>query len=241
MRDQLYQQVAQKALSLGDLPRARQILTDHLTNPMQRQQALSNLEQQSIQMIASKGRIDEALRLVGSLRTPRERATMLSQVITQIGPEQKRAAALDLLEQARSLLGTATRVESQEQMTALLEIAAAFSRYDSKRAFEVVEPLLDQFNEMSAAALVLNGFGQEFYEDGELAMQNGNSVANIGNQLIASLSMLATSNFDRARAGADRLERPEVRLSAYLAIAKQTIGRDAQRRNQEYRRFQRKW
>ncbi len=34
-------------------------------------------------------------------------------------------------------------------MNALLEIARVTSRYDSKRAFEMVEPLIDQFNEMS--------------------------------------------------------------------------------------------
>jgi len=238
MRDQLYQQVAQKALNLGDLPRARQIVKDHISNPSQRQQALSNLEQQAIRMDASKGRIEDALRGVNNLRAPRERAMMLSQIVNQIGSGLKRAAALDLLEQARSMVGSSARAESQEQMMALLEVSRGFSRYDSKRAFEVVEPLLDQFNEMSAAALVLNGFGQDFYQDGELAMQNGSSVANFGNQLILTLGTLATSNFDRAKAGAERLERPEVRLTAYLAIAQQAIGEDVGgRRSGFVRRF----
>ena len=131
---------------------------------------------------------------------------------------------MDLLEQARSLVVTSPRVENQEQMNALLEIARAFSRYDSKRAFEIFEPLLDQFNEMSAAALTLNGFGQEFYQDGELAMQNGNSVANVASQLVQALGTLAATNFDRAKADADRLERQEVRILSYLAIAQRAIG-----------------
>src|SRR4030095_7991501 len=107
--------------------------------------------------------------------------------------------------------------ESEDEMSALLEIARAFSRYDSKRAFEVIEPIMIQFNEMSAAAQVLDGFGQQYYQDGELFMQNGNSVANAANQLITALGSLALANFDRAKAGADRVERPEVRISAYLA------------------------
>ncbi|HAF23728.1 MAG TPA: hypothetical protein DCK93_12615 [Blastocatellia bacterium] len=237
MREQLYQQVAQKALSLGDLPRARQILKDHVFNPSQRQQALSNLDQQTIQMDVSKGGIEDALRGVSNLRTSKERAMILSQIVNQIGPGRKRAVALDLLEQARNMVGVSTRVENQEQMSALLEIARAFSRYDSKRAFEVIEPLLDQFNEMSAAALVLNGFGQQYYQDGELAMQNGSSVANTANQLILALGTLATSNFDRAKAGADRLERPEVRINVYLAIAQQAIGGQVNGGRSEFRRF----
>jgi len=224
-------------LSLGDPLRARQIVKDNISNPVQRQQALSNLEQQAIRMDASKGKIEDALGGVSNLRTPRERAMILGEIVNQIGPGQKRAAALNLLEQARSLVGASTRAESQEQMTALLEVARAFSRYDSKRGFEVVEPLLDQFNEMSAAALVLNGFGQDFYRDGELAMENGNSVANCGNQLILTLSTLATSNFDRAKAGVERLERPEVRLTAYLAIAQQAIGGEAVGSRSGFRRF----
>ncbi len=62
---------------------------------------------------------------------------------------------------------------------------------------------------MSAAARVLNGFGQQYYQDGELAIQNGNSVANVGSQLILILGTLAISNFDWAKATADRLERPD--------------------------------
>jgi hypothetical protein len=77
----------------------------------------------------------------------------------------------------------------------------------------------------------------DFYRDGELAMENGNSVANFGNQLVLTLSTLATSNFDRAKAGADRLERPEVRLIAYLAIAQQAIGGEAAGGRSGFRRF----
>jgi hypothetical protein len=54
-------------------------------------------------------------------------------------------------------------------------------------------------------------------------MQNGNGVANTATQLMSTLASLATANFDRAKAMADRVERPEVRIGAYLAIAQQTI------------------
>lgn len=157
---------------------------------------------------------------------------ILGQIVNQIGPGLKRGQAIELLEQARTMVVTSARVENQEQMSALLEIARAFSRYDSKRAFEIIEPLLDQFNELSAAALILNGFGQQHYRDGELDMQNGSSVANVGSQLVQALATLAPTNFDRAKAGADRLERQEVRIVAYLAIAQQAIGIDrSERRN----------
>jgi hypothetical protein len=223
MRDQLYQNLAQKAATTGDLERARQLLKDRIANPSMRQQALFNLDQQAIQIEASKGRIVEALRIVSSLRTAKERATALAQMVNLIGPGQKTGTSLSLLEQARNMILPSPRVDSQEQMNALLEIGRAFSRFDSKRAFEVVEPLLDQFNEMSAAAMILNGFGQQYYQEGELIMQNGNSLANTATQLVTAIGTLGVANFDRAKAAADRIERPEVRIAAYLSIAQQAI------------------
>jgi hypothetical protein len=47
-------------------------------------------------------------------------------------------------------------------------------------------------------------------------------MASFGNHLILTVGSLATANFDRAKAGPDRLERPEVRLITYLAIAQQS-------------------
>jgi hypothetical protein len=223
MRDQLFQQVAQKAVGTGDFVRAKQIIKDNISNPGQRRQALATLEQQMVYQDVSKGRIEAALKGISNLRTQRERAAMLSQVVSQIGPGLKRAQAIDFLEQARNLVGAPVKVENQEQMNALLAIAQVYSRYDLKKAFEIIEPLLDQFAELSRAAEVLNGFGQDFYEGGELQMNNGNGIAMVANQLVQSLGPLAVGNFDRAKADADRIERPEVRILAYLGIAQQTI------------------
>jgi hypothetical protein len=223
MRDQLYQNLAQKAVAAGDFERAAQIIKDRITNPAQRRHALLSLAQQTIQIEASKGRVVEALRIAASLPTPKERAMALIQIVNMMGSGQKIGAALSLLEQARNMVASSPRVETQEQMAAMLEIGRAFSRYDSKRAFEVVEPLLDQFNEMSTAAVALNGFGQQYYQDGELMMQNGNGLGNTATALMAALGTLGMANFDRAKAAADRLERPEVRIGAYLSIAQQAI------------------
>ena len=108
-------------------------------------------------------------------------------------------------------------------MVALLAISRAFSRYDTGRAFEIVEPLVDQFNDISAAALTLNGFGQKYYQNGEVIMTNGNTVAETGNQIATTLGNLALVNFDRAKAAADRIHPLDLRLNVYLTIAEQAI------------------
>ena len=108
-------------------------------------------------------------------------------------------------------------------MNALLEIAKVYSRYDAKRAFEIVDPLVDQFNEISAAARTMEGFGGEYFEQEELNMQNGNVIAGVAQQISATLATLALTSFDRAKLTADRLRLPEVRLRAYLDIAHHAI------------------
>lgn len=223
IRDQLYQQVASKAAGAGDSERAKQILTNHITNPHQRQQALRNLAQQSIYSSVNSGRIEEAIVNINQLRNPSERITMLIQIVNQIGAAQKKETALSLLDQARGMIAGSGRAEDQEQMNALFEIGRAYRRFEPKRGFEIVEPLVEQFNEMSLAAVTLNNFGQQFFKDGELVMENGNSLGSIANQLILSLGDLAVADFERAKAAAERVQRPEVRLIVYLAIAQHAI------------------
>ena len=226
MKEQSYIQLAQMLSSKGDLARARQIINDYISNPYQRHQALSTLEQQEMYQSMQRGKVDEALKTISSQRTPRERANLLAQIARQIGPGLKRAAALNFLDQARAMLAPGVQAQDQDQMNALLEVARAFSRYDGKRAFEIVDPLVDQLNDICTAARTLEGFGSEYYDEEELDLQNGSSVANVVIQVSSALGTLANSNFDRAKLSSDRLRQPEVRLYAYLQIAQQTIQGD---------------
>ena len=223
IREQLYIDFANNLAAKGEGARARQIINERITNPFQRRQVLANLETQEIYQAMSRGKVEDALRTIANLRTPRERANTLMAIIRQIGPGQKRANALSFLEQARSLLAPGVQAQDQEQMNVLLELARAFSRYDSKRGFEIIDPLVEQLNDLCAAARTLEGFGMQYYEDDELDLQNGNVIANLATQISGTLGSLAITNFDRAKLTSDRLRLPELRLRAYLEIAQQTI------------------
>jgi len=223
LREQLYIMLATREGSNGDVNAAKQILKEHVTNPYQRAQVLQSIEHQQIEHAMSSGKIEEALKNIAAMRTPSERAGQLVQLAGQIGPGQKRATALSLLEQARGLLPASPQAEDQEQMGALLEIARAFSPYDSKRSFEIIDPLIDQFNELCTAARMLEGFGLQSFDNDELDMQNEGTLAVITQQMSDVLGSLALINFDRAKAASDKLRLPEVRLHIHLQIAEQTI------------------
>lgn len=223
VQNQLYMQLAGRAATNGDIAKAKQIIKDHLTNPYERQQALTSIEQQGMYWAMSKGKPEDALRSIANMPSVQERAQLLAQIAGQIGPGLKRAAALNLLEQARGLLPPSVHAGDQAQMNALCEITRAFSRYDSKRAFEIVDPLVDQFNELSAAARVLEGFGAEFYVQDELDLHNGNAVGGFALQLTSTLATLGLNNFERAKFISDRIRLPEVRLRAYLDLAQRAL------------------
>jgi hypothetical protein len=223
MRESLYQQVANKAARAGDIEGARQIIITHLQNP-QRQQALNGIQRQAIYNAISSKNFEDALRYIGGYQSADERAEMVIQVVTQLtGLGLKRSTASGFLEQARSLLGPSPRAEGKEEMKALLTIARAFSRVVPDRSFEILDPLVDQFNEMSTSAVYMNGFPEKYYQDGELIVNNGNALAETGNKLSEALSALALMNFERAKSVADRIRPTPIRVQAYLAMAENAL------------------
>jgi hypothetical protein len=223
IRTQLYQQLADRSAANGDINRARQIINEKIKEPWQRRQALQNLEQQAIYQYIGKGKFEDALRALTTFRPLRQRASIIAQIARQIGPGRKQAAAIALLEQARSLLGDSPLADNQDEMQALLELAMAFNRYDTKRSFQIVDPLVDQFNEVNDAARKLSGFGPESHKDGEVDMYNGNFIMTLSQQLAKALASLAPNDFEKTKAAADRIQAPEIRLVTYLTIAQQLL------------------
>ncbi|HEX7296425.1 MAG TPA: emp24/gp25L/p24 family protein, partial [Pyrinomonadaceae bacterium] len=223
IKEQLVQRLAEQRATAGNYAEARQLITESTLDPRARRQALDNLERQTAFTEAAHGRMEEALKHLAKILNSEERAVAISEMAYQIGAGQKTPTALALLETARSLVGTSIQAESHAHMRALLQLAKAFSRYDAKRGFEILEPLVDQFNELSAAARTLNGFGLNYFLDGELSLQNGNSLATLASPMSSTLGILSVADFDRAKATSDRFQLPEVRLNVYLSIVQQAI------------------
>jgi hypothetical protein len=87
--------------------------------------------------------------------------------------------------------------------------------------------MVSQFNELLSAAEVLNGFGQQYYNDGELIWQ-GTTLSNLLYQIISDLGQLATADFDRVKNIVMRFERPEVRLMAKMSMARAVLSNSSQ-------------
>jgi hypothetical protein len=221
MRESLYEQLANKAATEGDIERARQIINDYLP-PSARPGALASARRQAVHTAASKGNFDEALRLVQSEPAVDVRIGMLGQIVGQIGSGLKNSTAVSLLEQIRSMMDPSPRAAGDEEMKVLLGIGAALSRLNPDRASGIIEPLVDQFNDLSLSAVVMNGFPERYYRNGDLIM-TGNNLATLAREFAKTLANLTLTDTARAKTTADRLQPVTARIEIYLQMAGKAI------------------
>lgn len=217
MRDQIYGAAAWRALNEGATERARQIVTDHVENPQQRAQLLSQLDQQAFSRAAGAGDIEGARALLSRFTQPGQQAQMLMQLANAVAARGDAEGARRLLDEVWNQAGG--RAKDQAQFNTQLEVARAYARFAPDRAFEIVDAATDRVNELVAAGSVLDGFGQQSFEQDELKMQSY-PLAPLVIQCGETLAPLARTDFDRALSSADRLQRLETRLVARLAVAR---------------------
>jgi hypothetical protein len=90
----------------------------------------------------------------------------------------------------------------------------------------MIDPLIDQANDMLAAAALLEKFGQGggLFRKGEMIVSP--SLSELGGahaRYVKALAELARVDFDRTRATADRFNRDETRLMARVVVARSVL------------------
>jgi hypothetical protein len=219
MQSRLYQQAAFKALEEGDTERARQIATDHLQNNA-RDVVMQRINFREMTKKAEGARFDEIRQTVARLQTDNEKIDLLIQLARDA--QDNPNLAIQLLDEARQLTNRrATRYDHFEQQ---LKVANAFAAVDAARSFEVLEPGINQINELLAAAAVLSGFEVSMFRDGEMSLQGGNGLTNMVNRYGQALALLARSDFERSETLASRFQFTESRIMARLAIVQGLLG-----------------
>lgn len=219
-REMLYEQAAWKALAQGDDESARRITNDRIQDSSGRARMLEAIERQTLWRDVMKGKIEESRQKLAHVKSKDERALMLSHLALGIALKGEKKTALQLLNEARSLV--AMKPKNETQLTTLLQIARAYAIAEPARSFEMIETLVDQANELINAAATLDGFvgSGGAFKKGELVLPMGYANASARYQQYGKqLAALALLNFDRTKAAADRFQRKEVRIIANLFIA----------------------
>ena len=96
----------------------------------------------------------------------------------------------------------------------------------------MLEPGINQINELLPAAALLNGFEVRLFKDGELPIQGGAQLSSVIAHYSQELSMLAPIDFEGAQTAADKFQRPEARIVARLAVVRGVlVGPDSANNN----------
>jgi hypothetical protein len=216
----LIQQAAWKAINQGDEAQALKII-EQIDDPGQRNHMKGQLARQLFYRAREQKKFEEARALLSGLPLE-DQVVSLVDLASSSGDK---ATALQLLGEAQSLI--AYRALNYGQLQALLRIATAYQSLDVGKNASIVERIIDQVNELVAAALVLNGFDvQGYFRNGEFIIAGGNPLNMMAQECGRALATTSNSDFDNARMTAERFHLPEMRLIALLQIAQVALQRD---------------
>lgn len=223
MRQSYYSLAAMKLAESGDTERARQVVSDNMTG-QEREQMLAQVDGAAVARDVEKGKLEEARAVVSGIKSKERRAGALAELATAFAAKGDKKGAAQLLEEARALVNR--QPENEREMGALLEVARGYALVEPSKTFEMIDPLVDQANDMVAAAALLEKFGagQGFFRKGEMILSPG--MANLNGmyaRYVKALAELARVDFDRTRSDADRFRHEEVRLMARLVIAQSVL------------------
>jgi len=219
---QIYQQAAWKALAGGDANRARQIVSEFVTDPGQRQQMLEQIDTQLLWNAVNESKLAEARQLLSKVKSVEQRVQVLVNLATNVANKGDKKQALDLLAEARTMLDSSPA--NLGKLTAQLQLAQGYSSVDAQQSIALMQSIVVLVNQLVAAAVVLDGFENRYLQEGEWMKSGYTSLGNLVNSIEQNLGMLALRDAEGARSLSDQLERPEIRLMAQLEIAQALLG-----------------
>lgn len=227
MREMLYQRVASKLMEDGDAEHARQTINEKVQDPAQRKRMLAQLDQISATTAAEQGKIEQTRKMLATLHTNEERVNLLTQLASGAAAKGQKKIALQLLEEARGMIGQ--RAKNINQLGAQLMVARAYAQLDPSRSLAILEPIVDQLNELLGAATVLGEFfSEELVRDDEIMLGPLSIFFNMSSnvflqQYIGDVNALTRADFDRTKALVDRFQRDEIRTMMRLMLAQSIL------------------
>ncbi len=111
LRSQIYQNAAWKAFSNGDVSRARQIVNDFVSEPVQRRQMLEQFDNQSVYSTQGEGGIEQARRVISKTKS----VDQLAQAYSSLDLDQSFELLQPLIIKSNELIAAATVMDGFDQ------------------------------------------------------------------------------------------------------------------------------
>jgi len=223
VRDRLYQQAAFKAVDEGNLDSARQIANDQLDSEM-RAAVFGRIAAQEQVRKDKTVQLEDLRQTLAETTSDRDRLRLflrLAQRTKSDNPEhfgQQFTGAYVLV---------AGRATNYAQLQNKRQVIRALRAGDPTRTFELLQSGIDQLNELTSAAAVLNGFEVEMFVSNEMPLPGNGQLGAMVVQYGQELALLAKSDFRRAVAAAEQFQYPEASLFARLSIVEAALDLNA--------------
>jgi hypothetical protein len=223
-RDGLYAEAASLAWEQGDKAKANEIITNKISNSLERSRLLTNFQQRTVAELMEKEEFVQARQLINQMRSTQDRVQQLIELAAAITEKGDKKVALEILQEAQGLVSGKAR--KLYELEAQLRIAGALSEVDADRSFGIIDSAIDQINELMAATALISNFdyspttirNDEFTIDSSSTIRYGFSALSS-----KDIRTLAQVDFKRTRETFDRFQRPELRMTAYLLLAQSIL------------------
>lgn len=229
MRGNLYRNAADKLIAKNEHDRAKSLLTAAPPSK-DRDDTLAYVDSKLAEKAAKDGKFDEARALISKIGTKSaqiEQLVKLAVAFHAKGDKDNRETAMKIMGEVRGMVDTTP--QSDEEINDLLQVIAGYAQIDTVQAFAILNPLVDQTNELVQASALLAKYQkrQFLFRDGEMLMTAGLGQMRGSLKFTKELGMLAAADFDKTRDLTDKFQRSDVRLLAQLIIVQSILKTDA--------------
>lgn len=226
MRRFAYQNAVTKMVQNGEAERARQLLNEAPAGT-ERDKALEMLDSQLAQKAVKDGKFDDARKIIGKITNKNaqiEQLVGMARAFHAKNTKEDRETAAKLMDEARRLMDDTP--QSEEEINALLTVVAGYAIVEPARSFALLEPLVDQANELMQAAALLSKYNKRDhrFRSGEMSyILGGGQMQGSLWRFRRELGILAAADFERTRNLTDKFTRQDAQVLARLTLAQSIL------------------
>lgn len=226
MRQMIYRGAVSQMVQNGETERARQLLAEAPAGA-ERDRALELLDSLVAQKAVKDGKFDEARKIIGKITNKSaqiEQLVLLARSFHAKNTKEDREAAAGLMDEAARLIYDVP--QSEEETNALLSLVAGYAVVEPNRAFLLLDPLVEQANEVMQATAVLSKYNKRDirFRSGEMSYVFGVGRAQSSLwRFRRELGLLAAADFERTRNLTDRFTRQDMQILARLTLAQSIL------------------
>ena len=227
-RAALFFQAAAKAVARGEGDRYRELINSQVESEDERKTALDSLNTEQMYYDLNRGKTDDLEKLLPLIRAREQRAIAMSQLAILLEKKGQHDDAVKLLDDAHALVKV--DLANEKESNALLAVMLGYSLVETPKAFAMIEPIIDRTNEDVSRLLLLDKIVKSgAVKNGEIIMNQPQIPIDYAMlQYAPGVVALGKADFDHTKGLADRFQRNELRIVAWLLLAQALLRNNEQ-------------